>query len=84
MCEPGRPGFIGGAVPLNLAVRVIPSMVRSHADAGPWRAKRPPPPPPPGGAPSAISTSHNDVFSSSLVLLPVACTASLNATWTLD
>ena len=28
MCEPGRPGFMGGAVPLNLAVRVIPSLVR--------------------------------------------------------
>jgi hypothetical protein len=28
MCEPGRIGFADGVVPLNLAVRVIPSMVR--------------------------------------------------------
>ena len=35
MCEPGRTGFAGGVVPLNLAVRVIPSMVRCHTNGGP-------------------------------------------------
>ena len=35
MCEPGAPGFIGGAVPLNLAVRVIPSLVCSPCRLAP-------------------------------------------------